>query len=416
MTKRDKSELNSNLGKFRKPQVFRDRIDLFDFYDEADFIARYRLSKDNVIDIMELIGNRLEHKRRKHSSVSPIQQLLVVLRFYSTGNFQLDNADLFGISQPTILRIVQKACNINSVLDIPWENLMPVLMDSCNVMRSSKSGLEKILRDKATHMLDIDGDSCHHIHNATKKFCDPFNYWVEGLHTDLHNDFRWSQDLQEGLEEICFILGVKYTMPARFVSHRWLLCYDITIDNMKLMSAFAIFYYAFLPVSDKPRFQHHLLRIYLKKDLSSDAKDRIRQIQHILSVRKLTEDGKNRKQRILGTALYQQEADLFGYESLCRCVAHVKEIMLAYELREPRIHLLFEDQKQLLMDFLSCFIKQEVIVGKTARELKVLELRPNMMRKSHIFVGSGNMLEVQQHSQKFDKDLDVFLDAAAKAN
>lgn len=61
---------------------------------------------------MELIGNRLEQKSRKHSSVSPIQQLLVALRFYSTGNFQLDNAELLGISQPTISRIVQKVSGI----------------------------------------------------------------------------------------------------------------------------------------------------------------------------------------------------------------------------------------------------------------------------------------------------------------
>ena len=52
--------------------------------------------------------------------------------------------------------------------EIPWSNLISVLMDSCNVMRGSKSGVEVRLRAKAPHMLNIDGDTCHHAHNAAK--------------------------------------------------------------------------------------------------------------------------------------------------------------------------------------------------------------------------------------------------------
>lgn len=37
-----------------------------------------------------------------------------------------------------------------------------------------KSGLEIELREKAPHLLDIDGGVCHHIHNTVKKFWAPF--------------------------------------------------------------------------------------------------------------------------------------------------------------------------------------------------------------------------------------------------
>ena len=48
-----------------------------------------------------------------------------------------------------------------------WNNLMSILMDSCNVIRGSKSGVEKRIRNGgAPHLLDIDGDSCHHAHNG----------------------------------------------------------------------------------------------------------------------------------------------------------------------------------------------------------------------------------------------------------
>ena len=69
--------------------------------------------------------------------------------------------------------------------DIPWTNLISVLMDSCSVMRGSKSGLETRVREKANHLSDIDGDSCHHIHNGSKKFCQPFSVggWKDSLET-----------------------------------------------------------------------------------------------------------------------------------------------------------------------------------------------------------------------------------------
>ena len=97
--------------------------------------------------------------------------------------------------------------------NIPWRNLMSVLMDSCNVMRGSKSGIEVRLREKAPHMLEIDGDTCHHAHNAAKEFCKPYDYIVEGLLNYIHNDSRWSKDLEEFLKEICSLIGVKYHMP-----------------------------------------------------------------------------------------------------------------------------------------------------------------------------------------------------------
>ncbi|RXN32849.1 splicing factor 3B subunit 2-like protein [Labeo rohita] len=76
-------------------------------------------------------------------------------------------------------------------MNLPWDNLVSILMDSCAVMRGSKNGLEKKIRDRrAPHLLDIDGDSCHHLHNASKKLCCPFERWVESLLSDLHTDHK----------------------------------------------------------------------------------------------------------------------------------------------------------------------------------------------------------------------------------
>ena len=48
--------------------------------------------------------------------------------------------------------------------NLPWENLLVMMLrDSASVMGGEKNGLEKRVRDLAPHLIDIDGDSCHHI-------------------------------------------------------------------------------------------------------------------------------------------------------------------------------------------------------------------------------------------------------------
>ena len=120
-------------------------------------------------------------------------------------------------------------------------------MDSCSVMRGAKSGVETRIRsEKAPHLLDIDGDSCHHIHSASKKFCLPFDNWLEKLIKDIFNDLKMSVDIKEFLSELCSILNSKYVSFVDMVSYRWLSCYDAALNTLHLLDALTILYYAFL--------------------------------------------------------------------------------------------------------------------------------------------------------------------------
>ena len=95
--------------------------------------------------------------------------------------------------------------------ELPWCNLMAVLMDSCSVMRVSKNGFEIKLRESvAPALIDMDGDSCHHIHNACKKFTKIFDKYLEQLYQDIYNDFKWSEDIQVILEDISECLSITY--------------------------------------------------------------------------------------------------------------------------------------------------------------------------------------------------------------
>ena len=131
---------------------------------------------------------------------------------------------------------------------IPWCNLVSILMDSCGVMRGSKNGLEVQIREKkASHLLDIDGDSCHHVHNSAKKFCDLFNRYLESPFTQLYNDHKWSPDLREALSEIC-------------------------ISTIHLLDAYVIFYYSLLSTTDTRLYKPVIDAILKRRKVGSEAR------------------------------------------------------------------------------------------------------------------------------------------------
>lgn len=81
-----------------------------DFYSMEDtkFVTRYRLSKQVVLKVLEEIDDKLEYPTNRNRPVSPLQQLLLTLRFYATGSFQIVSADLSGVSKSTVSRYIRK--------------------------------------------------------------------------------------------------------------------------------------------------------------------------------------------------------------------------------------------------------------------------------------------------------------------
>lgn len=45
----------------RDPRVFRDRIATLDYWNDKEFIARFRVSKQSTEDLIELVGDQLRH-------------------------------------------------------------------------------------------------------------------------------------------------------------------------------------------------------------------------------------------------------------------------------------------------------------------------------------------------------------------
>lgn len=78
-------EVLNIVRRIERPRNFRVREDQFTKYDNEEFRNRFRLTKENVHLIMELIGNRLQVLSLRRNVLSVMEQILLSLRFYATG-------------------------------------------------------------------------------------------------------------------------------------------------------------------------------------------------------------------------------------------------------------------------------------------------------------------------------------------
>ncbi|XP_037500255.1 putative nuclease HARBI1 [Rhipicephalus sanguineus] len=84
--------------------VLRDRQNPIEAFNDAEFLSRYRFSKRAVIRLLEMLPLHPKDNERGHP-VPPLLQLLITLRFYGAGTFQVVTGDLVNVSQASVSRI-----------------------------------------------------------------------------------------------------------------------------------------------------------------------------------------------------------------------------------------------------------------------------------------------------------------------
>ncbi|XP_045193668.2 uncharacterized protein LOC123549557 [Mercenaria mercenaria] len=284
--------------------------------------------------------------------------------------------------------------------NLPWNNLLSVLLDSCNTMRGKKSGLEARIREKAPHLLDIDGDSVHHVHNAAKAFTTPFKYYLESLFNCLHSDFHWSTDLRNELKLICEILNIKFTVPERFTSHRFLSAYNLAVDTDRLLDAYTIFYTAFLKTGEQKKFQYLYEIILEKRGVSETSKEELLKIRKRLSKKKMTKDGQERKENVLLKLFDERKKTRMLLGVYIASLHSLKEYATLFQSKAPMVHVLHDEQVRLVREFLCFFVKPECI-PQSVKNLKLLEFTEDtLLPKRDMFIGSNAQRIVMKSKAK----------------
>lgn len=90
----------------------RDMTNPIEMFSKVEFKQRYSLSKETVMYVLDLIVHGLERSTNRGKPVPPLIELLITIRFMTTGTFQSMIDDIHGVSQPTISRLIVKVSTL----------------------------------------------------------------------------------------------------------------------------------------------------------------------------------------------------------------------------------------------------------------------------------------------------------------
>ncbi|XP_044764538.1 putative nuclease HARBI1 [Coccinella septempunctata] len=96
----------ASLSRPRKRREIRTRMEHFENYDDEEFRCRFRLTKASINYVLSLIEDDIRTTTNLNSAISPVNRLLLTLRYYATGCFLRAVADLSGVSAASACRIV----------------------------------------------------------------------------------------------------------------------------------------------------------------------------------------------------------------------------------------------------------------------------------------------------------------------
>lgn len=239
--------------------------------------------------------------------------LSVLVQYYSDTEESIILRHLMSLklSESTSDSIFKAITSVIEDNNIPWSNLISVLMDSCNAMRGTKNGVElKIRKNKAPNLLDIDGDTCHHVNNCAKKFTQVFLQYIEALCDDVYFDLK-RHDKRELFFELCRTAGLKPLKPLSRPDHRWLYVL-VVIERLEyLWDILILYFFSWLPVQEVQLFKDDIKCIIEDRKLSSSQEANIKKIQSSLKKKSLTKEGKNRKERIIKKLFEQKKKRFF---------------------------------------------------------------------------------------------------------
>ena len=255
------------------------------------------------------------------------------------------------------------AANNNLNLD----NCISVFMDNCAVMRGKKSGVETRIRKDNPNLLDGHGDTVHIVNNAAKKFATVHGGDLELLASNVFYDIQNSPKNKQLFNDICLHLDVGTPRSLiRPISSRFLYMGSVCNCLKSLLAPLTLFYGGMLSNKEKKRYAPMLNKIFFDCGLNPHDKV-ITSIQRQVSRRGDT--NMSRKDLIV-SALFNNRSKTIAYmEVLIGVLPCFENFVKMYQREEPMQHTLHKQMFCLVKQFLSQFVKAELLPDFSVREL-----------------------------------------------
>lgn len=127
---------------------------------------------------------------------------------------------------------------------------------------------------------------------------------MEFFFIDFYIDYCWFVDLREKFVEVCEILGIKFIILERFVSYRWMICYDIVVGIFWFWDEYYVFYFGFLKLEDRKIYKLVIRKILNDRKVSEFVRVKLDSVYNYLKKKFMISDGKMRKIWIFEKVVY----------------------------------------------------------------------------------------------------------------
>ena len=91
----------------QRNRIFRDRTNPFDTYDDREVFRKFRFRRQHILELTRQVSAAITLANRGFT-LTPLQQVLVTLRFLATSTFQDVCGELVGVDQSTVSRTVSR--------------------------------------------------------------------------------------------------------------------------------------------------------------------------------------------------------------------------------------------------------------------------------------------------------------------
>lgn len=102
----------------RQPRSFSERKDVLNNLSDAELIKRYRLDREGIVLVTDLVRDALTNATARNKAITPELKVVTLLRYLATGKMQLCTSDDLGLSQPTVSRIITQTLDALSSNDV----------------------------------------------------------------------------------------------------------------------------------------------------------------------------------------------------------------------------------------------------------------------------------------------------------
>ena len=105
-----------------------------DVYNDDELTARYRFDRQHILEMVDVLSDHIGPWTERSHTIPATLQVLIALQYYASGSMQLVVADMVGVSQPTVSRVV---IHVTQAINGVFRGTISLVMDADDMLKKN---------------------------------------------------------------------------------------------------------------------------------------------------------------------------------------------------------------------------------------------------------------------------------------